>query len=115
MNYSEAFRSCDFKSFEQQMRANFQAAIAEGRDIVVDRTNMTKKSRRSFLASLPGSYRREARVFQIPEETLRDRLQARAEATGKFIPPHVITSMREGYEEPVLSEGFDLIELHKDA
>jgi predicted kinase len=113
MNYSEAFRSCDFSTFEKQMRANFQTAIAEGRDIVVDRTNLTTKSRRSFLASLPAAYRREARVFQVPEDVLAQRLHERAERTGKFIPPHVVSGMRETYQEPVLSEGFDLIELHK--
>ena len=108
LNYTQAFRSIDFKVAEREAMTAFATGLAERRDIVVDRTNMTLKSRARFLAQVPRDYRKIAVVFDVPADELRARLAQRAAATGKTIPAAVVTDMLAKYEPPTADE-FDEI------
>lgn len=111
LTYSEAFRQMDLKAAEAMVKARFGEAVEAGRDIVLDRTNMTKKSRRQFLSRAQG-YKTHALVFEVAEHVLDYRLAKRAKRTGKSIPPHVIKMMRASYHEPDLAE-FDSVTFYK--
>ena len=106
LTYSEAFKKVDMKQIQRDIMSRFQTALVEGRDIIVDRTNMPRKSRALFLNGVPDTYHRRAVVFRVPEEELKRRLRERASATGKFIPEHVVLGMQSSYQEPTLDEGF---------
>lgn len=106
--YSEVFSEA-IKVSDKMARERFQAAVRERKDIVLDRTNMSVKSRASFLAGLPKDYRKRAIVFEVSEAVLNERLEKR-NATGKVIPKSVIESMRASYQTPTDAEGFDTIE-----
>lgn len=104
MTYSEAFHQVDMKAVDRMVRERFLRAISEGRDVLVDRTNMTVKSRNRFLSQLPKHYTRVGVVFEVPRDVLDARIAARAAATGKNIPASVVDHMISTYQEPTASE-----------
>lgn len=108
MSNVEAFRVHDFAKRNIILRERFLEAIKLKRDIVIDRTNMTPKGRRSFLANLPKRYEKIAVVFTLPLDELFKRLDARGEQTGKIISHDVVYRMIETYKPPTLLE-FDQI------
>ena len=77
--------------------------------IIVDRTNMSVKSRRRFFERLKNfhkghGYTLHAVVFPKPEDVEHQRrLNSRP---GKTIPANVITSMLQSFQMPSLEEGF---------
>jgi predicted kinase len=72
-------------------------------DFAVDRTNLSRKSRKKIMDALPG-YEFVAVEFAKPDETeWRRRLNSRK---GKTIPEHVLRSMESSYQPATLEEGF---------
>ena len=108
LTYTEAFLKVDHKKITEELNWTFDEAIQDGRDIIVDRTNMSAKSRRSWLGRVPRTYKKAAVVFNISRSKLDERLAARCSATGKCIPSHVVDDMIAKYEEPTEQE-FDHI------
>ena len=108
--YSEVFADHDFKEQKRILRERFLTAIADKRNIIVDRTNLTVKGRRSFLASVPKTYQKIAVNFIYDEETLFERLDKRGNDTGKVIPHQVVRDMIASYQPPT-EEEFDKIVL----
>lgn len=108
MTYSEAWHVIDQDMVDRLMRTRFRDAISARRVVVVDRTNMTVKSRRRFLSQLPKGYKKVGVVFNVPRDVLDIRLKTRAEATGKHIPAAVVDSMIASYQEPIIGE-FDSV------
>lgn len=98
--YIKAANAMCWKDFEQ-------ALMEEQPVIIVDRTNMSVKSRRIIFDKLKQSgksYDVEAIVFKTPPyEEHQRRLNSRI---SKTIPANVIKSMQESYEEPTIKEGF---------
>lgn len=109
--YSEAWNRVDQKWIRRQTNADFDRAVEEGSDIVLDRTNMSRKSRRAFLSRVPKTYERRAVVFKLPRLILNERLENRARETGKVIPAEAVDGMLVSYEEPDLEE-FDVIDTY---
>jgi predicted kinase len=84
-----------------------------GNDVVIDRTNLTAKSRKKFIDYLkPYGYEFEAVVFPLPgtvefsEEEWFRRLDSRQ---GKTIPNSVLASMVNSAQMPTEEEGFTKI------
>lgn len=98
------------KEAEADMWETFGRAYRARQSIIVDRTNLTVKARRKFMATMsPSLYHRLAVVFELPEEVRERRAAGRPE---KVISPEVIERMREWYVPPTLSEGFDAVVSH---
>lgn len=112
-NYAEKFRlSCDKevdKNITECMNSDFKEAVKSSRDIYVDMTNLSPKSRRRWLNSVPKNYNKICYNFMIDAETIFVRNILRASKTGKMVPEKVIIDMMSGYTWPVYSEGFDRI------
>lgn len=105
MSYNEVFQDL-IKFAEKAMWKNLQYCLEDEEDVVIDRTNLTVKSRKRFMNFLQG-YDFEAVVFPTPEKTeWRRRLDSR---TGKTIPSHVLESMTKNFEAPTEAEGFSKI------
>ena len=85
---------------------NVKTALAEGRNVMIDRTNLTVKSRKRLLDMVPADYKKVAVVFDCSPEEQARRLASRP---GKSIPAHVIKNMRDTYQEPTEAEGFSSI------
>jgi len=88
-------------------------AVASGKDIVVDKTNMTAKSRRRALSAIKGSEDRYDKVavffdFRGMEPLVLRSVEKRAEEEGdKNIDPRVVENMVRSLEIPTQDEGFD--------
>ena len=89
------------------LREKTAAAFSDGVEVVVqDQTNMNEKTRAKKLAEVPIGYRRIAVYFEVEENELKRRLAARPD---KFIPDHVIKSMKDSYERPKHNEKFHFV------
>jgi predicted kinase len=105
MSYNEVFQDL-IKFADKAMWRNLELCAQDQEDVVIDRTNLTVKSRKRFMNFLKG-YEFEAFVFPTPEETeWRRRLDSRP---GKTIPAHVLVSMLKNFESPTEKEGFSKI------
>lgn len=106
--YDEIFPTY-VKVADQMMWSDFDLYISGGYNpVVVDRTNMNRKSRARFINRLRthrNDYKIHAVVFPKPEDAEYERrLNSRP---GKTIPENVIKSMLQSFQMPTLDEGFD--------
>jgi len=110
--YNEIFK--DTISFaEKVMKRDFIEAAERDVDVIIDRTNLTAKSRRKWIEMLK-LYQYEIDCVVFPEvgsealshEEWKRRLNSRQ---GKSIPQEVLDRMINSYEIPLKSEGFDNI------
>lgn len=106
ITYSEAFNRINFKTIKNQMTFEMSQAIVAKKNIALDQTNMTKKSRTSKMKDVPDSYLKVCLDFTVDDKVLKERLRIRAETTGKVIPPFVMGSMFKSYQPPSKDEGF---------
>jgi predicted kinase len=76
-------------------------------NVVIDKTNLTKKSRAKTLELIKNKkdYRKIAVYFEVPDEILDARLQERNK-TGKVISPEIMKKMKSSYQIPTKDEGF---------
>lgn len=94
---------------EKLFREYLRLAIESKKSILVDRTNLSVKSRRRVMANVPKTYNKYALIFSVSEDELRRRLLQRKFDAGKSIPDDVIGTMRDRYEAPSEEEGFDAV------
>lgn len=83
------------------MNEDIKAAVSEGKDIIWDQTNTSRKSRKSKLEQVSGYYKIGV-VFRTPEESEWKRRLANR--PGKTIPDAVLKAMAEGLQLPVDGE-----------
>lgn len=110
--YDEIFPTY-VKVADQMMWGDFDLYVSGGyTPVVVDRTNMSFKSRRKFFERLKTfkrglDYKVHAVVFPKPEDAEYERrLNSRP---GKTIPENVIKSMLQSFQMPTEEEGFDTV------
>lgn len=77
-------------------------------DIIVDRTNLTKKSRAKILRALP-NHRHIAIIVYPNEDDFTTRHEDRKD---KVIPPEVLYDMAKRFEPPTEDEGYGFVEIH---
>jgi len=107
MTYNEGFK--DLISFaEKVMWRHITWSIASQVNFVIDRTNLTAKSRKKFIDKLKlHGYELECVVFPTPEpDEWKRRLDSRP---GKTIPQEALDRMVNSYEVPLMSEGFSSV------
>lgn len=106
--YTEVFN--DFMgNAEVEYNIKLSTSLREGKNIIVDRTNLTVKARRKILSKVSKDYKKTAIVFNTPVDEIKKRLIQRDYEIGKSIPNHIFSSMLENYVAPTSSEGFDEI------
>ena len=81
-------------------------AIEDGKSIIWDQTNTSKKQRKEKLKHIPAHYKKTAVYFIVD---LKTALQRNTQIPGKVIPPEILERMIKEYELPTLEEGFDEI------
>jgi predicted kinase len=111
LTYSESFGKFNFKDVEKEFSKRLNQAIADGKNIIWNQTNMTIKSRTSKLARIPADYHKRLINFIVSSFTLTMQLKKREEETNgaKKIPMKVITQMLSSYQRPDKTEGWDVI------
>ena len=90
-----------FKATYEEM----EKALSNGKDVIIDATNMYRKTRKKFLeiAKLHNA-QTIALVFEVKKETLLERNKKRGEAGGRNVPEDVIDRMLERYQCPGTDE-----------
>ena len=107
LNYNEAFKRFDVT---KSVKETFKQWVGAGESIIVDKTNMSKKTRKlSIHPFICLGYRVIAINVICDEETRIKQDQMREMFTGKRIPPKVIDDMKRAYQEPEYNEGFENI------
>jgi predicted kinase len=81
-------------------------ALSKELPLYWDQTNLTAKTRKSKLRSIPESYERIAVFFNTPFDVCMERNRARE---GKVIPQRVMLQMKESLIPPTIEEGFSKI------
>ena len=104
--YNEVFKNY-IKEATENMQKQLDLAILEGRDLIFDQTNLTRKTRRSKTSQLHNYHRKTAVYFEI---SLEEALERNKHREGKFIPVDVLTSMYNSFEIPDYTEHFTHIE-----
>jgi predicted kinase len=105
--YDDVFKSTISKA-TSHMDLQLKLAIRDGKDIIIDQTNLTRKSRKNKTSKVPADmYRKRAVYFVIP---LKEALERNKHRPGKVIPESVLTSMYHSFEVPNNSEDFETIE-----
>ena len=106
LRYGDIFDQ-EFKNAERDMQQRLRMAVAAGRNIVWDQTNLTRASRLRKLAQIPKFYARAAHAFVADAEVLIQRNLVRFNETGRMIPASVIRRMVQSFEMPTVDEGYD--------
>lgn len=91
--------------------ANLRHAINAGKWIIIDRTNMSKKSRAQYLKICKkAGYLCDAIVFERPmTDAAHVEWNRRLDRPGKTIPNDILQTMFCAYARPTQDEGFDSI------
>lgn len=121
VSYAEAFHYVQNKKKFDYITTKFFEKIREcilnEHDFVIDRTHLKRNIRISLINELKtfaienGKHLELFAVsFELPKNTIFERLKNRARKTGKFIPKEVILEQINSFDIPTTDEGFDAIE-----
>lgn len=105
LSYNDVYGNISY-AFAEKMIHHLAPKIFKRNDIVIwDQVNLTVKSRARKLELVPLHWQKVAVVFDIPDDH-DERLSNR---DGKTIPKKVLDEMKEKFEYPSLSEGFNFV------
>ena len=111
MSYSDIFMNDEFqKKVNSELQGHINNTLKSNKNIIVDMTNMSKKSRNSILSRVPKNYTKNAVVFNTNREELIRRLKKREMETGKKVGFDVVDRMINSFEMPDNNE-FNNIEI----
>jgi predicted kinase len=109
-DYNKAFETVDQKLVDRVLAERLTGANLTKTSTIVDMTNMTVKRRSQTLRYFDDSFYKIAVVFPIlSDEQYQMRNIDRNSKENKWIPPSVIKSMIDSYQEPTADEGFSKI------
>lgn len=108
--YDELFKDT-ISEAENEMFKRLTEALRNKKDIVIDRTNLNRKSRAKILSRIPKEYKKTALFFKPPvSDSERAEWKRRLDSRpGKTIPAHILDNMLGSIQKPELDEGFDEI------
>lgn len=109
-DYNKAFETVDQKLVDRVLAERLTDANLTKTSTIVDMTNMTVKRRAQTLRYFDDNFYKIAVVFPIlSDEQYQMRNIDRNSKENKWIPPSVIKSMIDSYQEPTSDEGFSKI------
>jgi predicted kinase len=104
-SYNTVFKG-NIRFAQIAMMKVLRKAIEDGKSIIWDQTNLTKKQRREKLKHIPAHYKKTAVYFIVD---LKTALTRNTQRPGKVIPPEVLERMIKEYELPTNEEGFSQV------
>jgi predicted kinase len=109
-DYNKTFETVDQKLVDRVLAERLTDANLTKTSTIVDMTNMTVKRRSQTLRYFDDNFYKIAVVFPIlSDEQYQMRNIDRNSKENKWIPPSVIKSMIDSYQEPTSDEGFSKI------
>ena len=110
-DYTDVYKTLTKEQHDETYKraiAKFNKAVKEKKVIVIDMTNMSKKSRRKWTSQAHG-YNTKAWVFIAGAGLLATRNIMRSQNEGKHIPDFVYENMMKSFIVPTVGE-FDFVE-----
>ncbi len=104
--YDEAWKIVDQNKVDKIEQQRFSQAIKENKNIVIDKTNLSRKNRRKYISALPDNYIVDCLIFATPYDEIMERNTQRE---GKTIPKSVYFDMMKSFCLPLKSEGINEI------
>jgi predicted kinase len=102
--WGEGDQSVSAQAFEATRNA-LNTALGLGKNVIVDATNMYKKSRKDFITiAHMNKASVTAVIFEVDKLTLLDRNKKRGEMGGRNVPEDVIDRMLSKYDRPTVPE-----------
>lgn len=116
LEYEAGYRQFSMKETEREFKEKIWAAIEDGKNVILDRTNLMLKGRNKMLSYFdmkrPREYKKTAILFDFTDvNKIRVRLQQRFEETGKYISENTLQQMLRQYQEPTTTEFHEIIKL----
>lgn len=109
-DYNTAFKEVDQKDVDRLLDLRLKEVNTNKENVIVDMTNMVVSRRVKTLRYFSDDYYKEVIVFPVLDsDEYKRRNNERNVNENKWIPPFVISSMLNSYQEPTLDEGFDKI------
>jgi predicted kinase len=109
-DYNKAFDTVDHKLVDKVLAERLVESNSNKTSTIVDMTNMTVKRRAQTLRYFDDTFYKVAVIFPIlSDEEYQKRNIDRNSKENKWIPPSVIKSMIDSYQEPTTVEGFNNI------
>jgi len=109
-DYNKAFETVDQKMVDKVLSERLTDANSTKTSTIVDMTNMTVKRRAQTLRYFDDTFYKVAVIFPIlSDDEYQKRNIDRNAKENKWIPPSVIKSMIDSYQQPTTVEGFDNI------
>jgi predicted kinase len=109
-DYNKAFKEVNHKEVDKILIQKLKEFGESKKSVIIDMTNMNVKRRLSTLQYFGSDIQRIAVIFPIlSDEEYERRNINRNQKENKWIPPSVIKSMIESYQEPSSDEKYDII------
>ena len=108
-DYNTAFKTVNQNSVNELLKSRSKTIFNNENKVVIDMTNMSRKSRKNWMNVIPDDFKKIAVYFEIDRKTLDERNKERNEKEGKNIPYNVMNDMLRNYERPTKTEGFEEI------
>ena len=109
-DYNTAFKEVNQKDVDRLLDLRLKEVNTNKENVIVDMTNMVVSRRVKTLRYFSDDYYKEVIVFPVLETEEYDRRNKERNVNeNKWIPPFVISSMLNSYQEPTLDEGFNKI------
>lgn len=105
LTYNQAFHDKEVQSECKTYIENiFTKAMEENKDILIDRTSLTMKSRKRVISRLPSDYKIHYVWFNIPRCYVNHNMFERYLSTGKIISKNIVDDMENWFQPPIESE-----------
>jgi predicted kinase len=104
-SYNKAWNKVDQQKVNRLLDVNLRSAVNYNKNLIVDMTNLSAKSRRGKINMLSSDYSKNAWVFYVGMNELKRRMDIRKD---KVISEEVIFGMMKQYTIPMFDE-FDSI------
>jgi len=109
-DYSDAFNTVSQKEVDAELQRRLFDAADNGKNAIINMTNMTSKRRRHNLDYFGDEFTKIAVIFPILEwDEYKRRNEKRKSEENKWIPEHVIKRMIGSYQPIRDEEGFDRV------
>ena len=109
-HYNDAYKNVDQKKVDKLLMDRIKTYSSEGRNVVIDMTNLTSKRRKYNLSFFDDRYQKIAIVFTPPSLIeLQNRNKKRQTEENKNIPESVLSNMLRSMQPIKEEEGFDKI------
>lgn len=109
-DYTKAWNEVNHKNVDKILNNNLSDSVQNGKSVVIDMTNLTKKRRKTFLNRFNDDYYKIGIIFEfLSKDELSKRNKKREKEENKYINESIIYNMIDTYQLPTIDEGFNKI------